>query len=72
MGQRVVDETGGILYSANRVGEQVEQLRDAMKNFYLLAYQPGKPQEFQKRKVEFRISSEPEYKTSAVHRDNTG
>ena len=72
MGQRAVDETGGILYSANRVGEQVEQLRDAMKNFYLLAYQPGKPQEFQKRKVEFRITSEPEYKTSAVHRGDTG
>ena len=72
MGQRVVDETGGILYSANRVLEQVEQLRDAMKNFYLLAYQPAEPHEFQDRKVEFCISSGPEYKTSAVHRDNTG
>ncbi len=56
MAKKVVDQTGGVLYSANQVSERVDTLRDSMKSLYLVAYQRSDKQDaMQRPDVEFKL-----------------
>ena len=69
MAKKVVDRTGGVLYSAKQVSEQVETLRDAMKSLYLLAYQRTAPQDIKGQpEVEFRLVKKSGYEIVPVRR----
>ncbi len=71
--KRIVRSTGGIAYSGQEVLERLEQLRDSLKHFYLLAYSPATGDDnLLKRKIEVRLPAHPNAQISFVRRTSSG
>ena len=71
--KRIVRDTGGISYSGKEVLQRLEQLRDSLKHFYLLAYSPAPGDDnLLKRKVEVRLPGHPQAQISFVRRTRSG
>ncbi len=67
--KRIVRRTGGIAYSGQEALAKIESLRDAMRHYYLLAYEPAPgDDDWTKRKVRFRIPGQPQATVHAVRR----
>ncbi|MEE8584445.1 MAG: hypothetical protein V3T83_06285 [Acidobacteriota bacterium] len=71
--KRIVRDTGGIAYSGKEVLERLEQLRDSLKHFYLLAYSPAPGGgNWLDRKIEVRLPGHPKAQISFVRRTRSG
>ncbi len=64
--EKIVRQTGGASIPGHLALELAQQLRDAMKSLYLIAYQPGEGKEGEARKVEFHVLSRPGCRIVAV------
>ncbi len=60
--KRIVKSTGGISYGGETVLERIEQIRDTLKHYYLLAYDPADIQkDISERNVRFSVEEHPDY-----------
>ena len=60
--KRIVEGTGGISYDGETVLERIEQIRDTLKHYYLVAYDPADIQKgILERKVRFSVANHSEY-----------
>ena len=60
--KRIVESTGGISYGGETVLERIKQIRDTLKHYYLLAYDPADiEKDIAERKIRFSVAKHPDY-----------
>jgi len=72
-GKRAIGESGGIAFEGQSILEKIESLLDALKSFYLIAYEPlDLETEGEQEDLEISIPDCPEFKVHTFRRLTTG
>jgi hypothetical protein len=66
--KRVVTGSGGIAFRGQTILERIEVLRESLKSYYLIAYEPVDAASREEGEVEIRIPGHPEYRIYSVRR----
>jgi hypothetical protein len=67
--RNIVKESGGISYSGEEVLERIDQIRDALKSYYLIAYQPpAESRNLEDPRTEVIVRGHPELGTHVARR----
>jgi hypothetical protein len=67
--KHILEATGGLTYSGQYIAERIENLRDTLKSYYLIAYEPGTDTErSEAQEVKFEVLGSDEYFVSSVRR----